>query len=112
MIFPGLEKETGSLMVNSQLWFKFLEWFAHETLLYTVCEAFPNITLLLSRVVNNNAQNNTPRPKKKDPMKTRGEILIEDLPPIQDLQINVPAEDCIQLGKISSIVDQLGMCES
>jgi H/ACA ribonucleoprotein complex non-core subunit NAF1 len=45
----------------------------------------------------------------KDPMKTRGEILIEDLPPIQDLQINVPEEDCIQLGKISSIVDQLGM---
>ncbi|PNF32837.1 hypothetical protein B7P43_G04336 [Cryptotermes secundus] len=61
----------------------------------------------LRRVVNNNEQNNTPRPKKKDPIKTRGEILIEDLPPIQDLQINVPAEDCIQLGKISSIVDQL-----
>jgi H/ACA ribonucleoprotein complex non-core subunit NAF1 len=44
-------------------------------------------------------------------MKTRGEILIEDLPTIQDLQISVPAEECMELGKISSIVDQLGMCE-
>jgi H/ACA ribonucleoprotein complex non-core subunit NAF1 len=64
---------------------------------------------LLSRVVTNNAPNNTPRPKKNDARKTRGEILIEDLPPIQDLQINVPAEECIELGKVSSIVDQLGM---
>jgi H/ACA ribonucleoprotein complex non-core subunit NAF1 len=45
-------------------------------------------------------------------MKTRGEILIEHLPPIEDLQISVPAEECVELGKISSIVDQLGMCES
>ena len=44
-------------------------------------------------------------------MRTRGEILIEDLPPIQDLHISVPAEECIELGKISSIVDQLGMYE-
>lgn len=104
-----LEKEAGS---DSQPWFKFFAWFAPETWLHTVCEAFPNVILLLSRVVTNNAQNNTPRPKNNDPMKTRGEILIGSLPPIQDLQINVPAEECMELGKVSSIVDQLGMWES
>jgi len=61
--------------------------------------------------VSRNVINNAPKPKKKDPMRTRGEILIEDLPPIQDLHISVPAEECMELGKISSIVDQLGMYE-
>lgn len=61
--------------------------------------------------VARNVTNHTPKAKKKDPMRTRGEILIEDLPPIQDLHISVPAEQCMELGKISSIVDQLGMCE-
>lgn len=45
-------------------------------------------------------------------MKTRGEILIEDLPPIKDLQIEVSEKECVELGKIFSIVDQMGMCES
>jgi hypothetical protein len=61
--------------------------------------------------VSRNVTNNAPKPKKKDPMKTRGEIFIEDLPPIQDLHISVHAEECMELGKISSIVDQLGMYE-
>lgn len=61
--------------------------------------------------MSRNVVNNTPKPKKKDPMRTRGEIFIEDLPPIQDLHISVPSEECMELGKISSIVDQLGMYE-
>ena len=70
-----------------------------------------SVILFFSLCVSRNVINNTPKPKKKDPMRTRGEILIEDLPPIQDLHISVPAEECMELGKISSIVDQLGMYE-
>jgi hypothetical protein len=79
-------------------------------ILHALYEAFPYV-IFFFRNVTNNAQNKILKPKKKDPMKTRGEILIEDLPPIQDLQISVPAEECMELGKISNIVDQLGMCE-
>ncbi|XP_075153722.1 uncharacterized protein LOC142227195 [Haematobia irritans] len=50
-----------------------------------------------------NKQNRKPKTK----VKAKGELLIEDLPPIQDLQITVPEDECIELGKIHSIVDQL-----
>lgn len=40
--------------------------------------------------------------------KVPGELGIEDLPPIEDLHITVPEVECVLLGKISSIVDQLG----
>ncbi|XP_021922316.1 H/ACA ribonucleoprotein complex non-core subunit NAF1 isoform X2 [Zootermopsis nevadensis] len=66
----------------------------------------------LKRNVTNNEQNKTPKPKKKDPMKTRGEILIEDLPPIKDLQIEVSEKECVELGKIFSIVDQMVVVQS
>ncbi|XP_036222279.2 H/ACA ribonucleoprotein complex non-core subunit NAF1 isoform X2 [Bactrocera oleae] len=49
-------------------------------------------------------------PKKRgrrQPPRVRGEMLLDDLPPIQDLQISVPAEECIELGRVHSIVDQL-----
>ena len=39
---------------------------------------------------------------------TRGEVAIEDLPPIEDLCISVPEEQCVELGKVTNIVDQLG----
>lgn len=45
--------------------------------------------------------------KHKPKVKVKGEMLLEDLPPIQDLQITVPEDECIELGKIHSIVDQL-----
>ncbi|XP_018798378.1 PREDICTED: H/ACA ribonucleoprotein complex non-core subunit NAF1 isoform X2 [Bactrocera latifrons] len=44
---------------------------------------------------------------RRQPPRVRGEILLDDLPPIQDLQISVPAEECIELGRVHSIVDQL-----
>ena len=45
---------------------------------------------------------------KKSPIKAKGEFGIEDLPPIEDLKITVPEDECIELGKIISIVSQLG----
>uniref|UniRef100_A0A0A1X898 H/ACA ribonucleoprotein complex non-core subunit NAF1 n=1 Tax=Zeugodacus cucurbitae TaxID=28588 RepID=A0A0A1X898_ZEUCU len=44
---------------------------------------------------------------RRQPPRVRGEMLLADLPPIQDLQISVPAEECIELGRVHSIVDQL-----
>lgn len=42
------------------------------------------------------------------PIKAKGELGIEDLPPIEDLTITVAESDCVELGKISGIVDTLG----
>ncbi|XP_065356351.1 H/ACA ribonucleoprotein complex non-core subunit NAF1 [Calliphora vicina] len=51
---------------------------------------------------------NTTGKKKHIPkLKVKGEMLLEDLPPIQDLQITVPEDQCIEFGKIHSVVDQL-----
>ncbi|XP_039949579.1 H/ACA ribonucleoprotein complex non-core subunit NAF1 isoform X1 [Bactrocera tryoni] len=44
---------------------------------------------------------------RRQPPRVRGEMLLDELPPIQDLQISVPAEECIELGRVHSIVDQL-----
>lgn len=42
------------------------------------------------------------------PIKAKGELGIEDLPPIAELTITVPESECVELGKISGIVDTLG----
>ncbi|XP_061399393.1 H/ACA ribonucleoprotein complex non-core subunit NAF1 [Musca vetustissima] len=47
------------------------------------------------------------RRKPKQKIKAKGELLLEDLPPIHELHITVPEDECIELGKIHSIVDQL-----
>lgn len=49
-------------------------------------------------------------PKKSGPLKVKGEMLIDDLPPIEDLTITVPETECLQIGKVFSMVDQLGRC--
>ena len=46
--------------------------------------------------------------KKKEPMKVKGELTIDDLPPIQDLQITVDERECIEIGCVTTIVDKLG----
>ena len=46
--------------------------------------------------------------KKREPLKVKGEMTIDDLPPIQDLQITVDMRDCMEIGVITTIVDQLG----
>ncbi|KAJ9577099.1 hypothetical protein L9F63_006307 [Diploptera punctata] len=63
----------------------------------------------LRRNESNNAQNNAAAAAatRKNQLMTKGEIAIEDLPPIEDLFISVPEEECIELGKVTNIVDQL-----
>lgn len=50
--------------------------------------------------------------KSKEFVKARGELGIDDLPPIEDLQIQVPENECVQMGKIFSIVEQLVLVDS
>jgi hypothetical protein len=38
---------------------------------------------------------------------TKGEIGLDALPPIEDLTISVAEQECMELGKISAIVDKL-----
>lgn len=47
-------------------------------------------------------------PKTRGPIRVEGEFTIDSLPPIEDLKISVPEEECVVLGKVMSIVDQLG----
>lgn len=48
--------------------------------------------------------------KSREFVKAKGELGIDELPPIEDLKITVPEDECILLGKIFSIVEQLGEC--
>ncbi|TDG45524.1 hypothetical protein AWZ03_008030 [Drosophila navojoa] len=47
------------------------------------------------------------KPRRRQPPRVRGEMLLDDLPPIEQLEITVPEDECIELGKVQSIVDQL-----
>lgn len=47
-------------------------------------------------------------PKSRGPIRAEGEFTIDSLPPIEDLKISVPEDECVVLGKVMSIVDQLG----
>lgn len=44
---------------------------------------------------------------KRQPPKCQGELLLDDLPPIEDLHITVPEQDCVELGSVSSVIEQL-----
>lgn len=46
--------------------------------------------------------------KKREPPKVKGEMSLDELPPIQDLQISVDEKECLEIGKVTSIVEQLG----
>ena len=43
---------------------------------------------------------------------TVGELTLKDLPPIEDLNISVPADKLMKIGKVTSIVDVLVVIES
>ncbi|XP_037709598.1 H/ACA ribonucleoprotein complex non-core subunit NAF1 [Drosophila subpulchrella] len=45
--------------------------------------------------------------RRRQPPKVRGEMLLDELPPIHQLEITVPEDECVELGKVQSIVDQL-----
>lgn len=53
-------------------------------------------------------EENSIKKKKREPLKVKGELTIEDLPPIQDLQITVDERECFEIGVVTTIVDQLG----
>ena len=48
----------------------------------------------------------------KKVIKTKGELSVEDLPPIENLTISVGVEELSQLGRVVSIVDQLVIVQS
>lgn len=50
--------------------------------------------------------------KKRDPLRVKGELTLDDLPPIEDLKISVPEDECIEMGAISTIVDQLVLVQA
>lgn len=50
--------------------------------------------------------------KKRDPLRVKGELTLDELPPIEDLKISVPEDECIEVGAISSIVDQLVLVQA
>lgn len=52
------------------------------------------------------------RANQRKLIKTKGELDVCDLPPIEDLNISVPEHECQELGHVSSIVDQLALVES
>lgn len=57
------------------------------------------------RAFMENCDDETPN---TEPIKAKGELGIEDLPPIEELTITVPESECKQLGTISGIVDTMG----
>jgi len=57
-------------------------------------------------------EENASKKKKKEPLKVKGELAISDLPPIEDLQITVDERECIEIGCVTTIVDQLVLVEA
>lgn len=56
--------------------------------------------------------NKTTKKCTNRPVKTKGELTLEDLPPIEDLKISVPESDCVAVGKVFQIVDKLVVIEA
>ncbi len=54
-----------------------------------------------------NAEKPGERRPKKIPPKVKGELLLRDLPPIEDLHITVPEYECLKIGTVTSIVDEM-----
>lgn len=46
--------------------------------------------------------------KRPEGPKVKGELGLYDLPPIEDLHISVPHEECKPIGVIRSVVEPLG----
>lgn len=57
-----------------------------------------------------NKKNKTRR--GKSPLRVKGEQLLTELPPIEGLSLSISEKECIEIGKVQSIVDQLVLVES
>ena len=54
----------------------------------------------------------TKEKRSKCPPRVKGELLPSDLPPIEDLHITVPEHECLEVGTVSSIVDEMVVVKS
>ncbi|CAH0694469.1 unnamed protein product [Spodoptera exigua] len=64
----------------------------------------------IEEVSSGDEAENNPRTGKPEPPKVNGEMGLDDLPPIEDLAISLPAQDTTKIGTIVSIVDRLADC--
>lgn len=51
--------------------------------------------------------NANPQRRRKPPPKVKGEMLLSELPPIEDLHISVPAYECIKIGHVKEVVEEM-----
>jgi len=51
-------------------------------------------------------------PRVYKPIKSKNEMTLNDLPPIEDLKISIPEEEIVPIGKVYQIVDQLVVVQS
>ena len=63
-------------------------------------------------IVENKEASKQSNPKSRIPPRVKGELLPADLPPIEELHITVPEYECLEIGTISSIVDQIVVVKS
>lgn len=63
---------------------------------------------LIAEEIDEKSNSKTP----KGPLRVKGEKFIDELPPIEKLCITVPEEQCVHIGSIKSIVNQLVLIES
>ncbi|KAL1464766.1 hypothetical protein WDU94_004384 [Cyamophila willieti] len=83
-------------------------------------ECLSSSTSFLSMNESGNSSDDEPiacAPKKTKGVKmkstrNKGELDLDDLPPIEDLQISVPEDQCLPVGKILNIVDTLVLIKS
>ncbi|KAF9788834.1 hypothetical protein SFRURICE_018410 [Spodoptera frugiperda] len=61
----------------------------------------------IEEVSSGDEADNNPRTGKPEAPKVNGEMGLDDLPPIEDLAISLPAQDTTKIGTIVSIVDRL-----
>lgn len=65
--------------------------------------------VLLIDTDNDNANKKKNRPQS---LRVKGEKLVTELPPVEELRITVPETACTEIGRIQSIVDQLVLVDS
>lgn len=64
--------------------------------------------LILFQNISRDEFEGNSRTGKPETPKVNGEMGLDDLPPIEDLAISLPAQDTTKIGTIASIVDRLG----
>lgn len=71
---------------------------------FAVCNKLVHNTIYFS-----SDEENVNRTEKPEIPRVQGELELDDLPPIEDLAISLPAQETTKIGTIASIVDRLGI---